>query len=126
MSQPAVHRVALATVLLTLLLPAGASAQSITEFHAGITPGIPPGPLAATPIGIAAGPDGNLWFTEFNAARVGRITPAGVITEYSAGISAHSEPLGITAGPDGNMWFTELDGQVGTITPAGLVHEIPV
>ena len=59
----------------------------------------------SSPSGIAAGPDGNLWFTE-PAAQIGRITPAGAITEYPA---AHSlqRPRGIAAGPDGNMWFTE-------------------
>ena len=33
------------------------------------------------PSGIAAGPDGNLWFTENYGDRVGKITPAGVVTE---------------------------------------------
>ena len=46
---------------------------------------------ASRPYGIAAGPDGNLWFTEGyyqqylaerSASRIGRITTAGVITEY--------------------------------------------
>ena len=31
---------------------------------------------------IAAGPDGNLWFTEFDNNKIGRITTAGVITEF--------------------------------------------
>src|SRR5439155_25862858 len=31
---------------------------------------------------IAAGPDGNLWFTEPAPNRIGRITPAGVVTEF--------------------------------------------
>src|SRR5215467_11039189 len=33
------------------------------------------------PFGITVGPDGNLWFTESNANRIGRISPAGTITE---------------------------------------------
>ena len=33
------------------------------------------------PSGITAGPDGNLWFTEA-AATIGRITPAGTVTEF--------------------------------------------
>ncbi|HEX2714527.1 MAG TPA: hypothetical protein VHM88_20220, partial [Candidatus Acidoferrales bacterium] len=37
--------------------------------------------VPATPDSIAAGPDGNLWFTEL-ASYVGRITTSGVITEY--------------------------------------------
>jgi len=32
--------------------------------------------------GITAGPDGALWFCETNADVVGRITTAGVITQY--------------------------------------------
>jgi hypothetical protein len=50
-----------------------------------------------------------MWFTEYND-RIGRITHAGVISEFSAGITAGSNPHGITAGPDGNLWFTELNG----------------
>jgi streptogramin lyase len=32
------------------------------------------------PFGIAAGPDGNLWFTEYSGNKIGRITTAGVVT----------------------------------------------
>src|SRR5207248_6214937 len=39
--------------------------------------------LAGTPRGIAAGPDGALWFTESDAHRIGRITTAGAISEFS-------------------------------------------
>ncbi len=63
-----------------------------------------------TPTGIAAGPDGNLWFTESDGNRIGRITPGGTITEFARGISAKSRPFGIAAGPDGNVWFTEFSG----------------
>jgi virginiamycin B lyase len=38
---------------------------------------------ASVPQGIAAGPDGALWFTERFANKVGRITTTGVITEYA-------------------------------------------
>ena len=44
------------------------------------------------PDGIAAGPDGNLWFTEIDGNRIGRITPTGVVTEFSAGITAGAGP----------------------------------
>ena len=44
-------------------------------------------------IDITAGPDGNLWFTEFDGNRIGRITPLGVVTEFSAGISAGADPV---------------------------------
>ncbi len=32
--------------------------------------------------GIAAGPDGNVWFTEGVGNKIGRITPAGDVTEF--------------------------------------------
>jgi streptogramin lyase len=79
---------------------------------------------------ITAGPDGNLWFTEPwgpGPYRIGRITPAGAVTEFQAGLSARRFPRGITAGPDGNLWFIQGPGHIGTsdwigrITPAGVV-----
>src|SRR5262249_60274179 len=52
------------------------------------------------PLGIVTGCDGNLWFTEGNdPGRIGRITPGGVITEFTAGLSENSFPVGIAAGP---------------------------
>ena len=77
------------------------------------SPSSPPTSRADShPASIAAGPDGNLWFTEITIGnRIGRITPAGVVTEFTAGITADSRPLGITAGPDGNLWFTEYGGE---------------
>ena len=61
-------------------------------------------------------PDGNLWFTEFIANKIGRITPTGTITEFNVPTSS-SDPIGITAGPDGNLWFTERSGnKLGRVT----------
>jgi streptogramin lyase len=74
---------------------------------------------------IAAGSDGNLWFTLeeiFAPNSIGRITPAGVITNFP--LTSGVGPGDITAGPDGNVWFTELSvSKVGRITPAGVVTE---
>ncbi len=98
--------------------PAGAVDLCITEFSAGITPG-------ASPIGITAGPDGNLWFTEYGANQIGRITPDGDVTEFAIP-TAGSEVQMITAGPDGNLWFTEFGAnKIGRITPDGEVTEFP-
>jgi streptogramin lyase len=60
--------------------------------------------------GIAAAADGNLWFSDGNHDAVGRITPGGVVTEFTSGITTGAEPDGIAAGPDGNLWFTEHAG----------------
>src|SRR5664279_1935753 len=77
------------------------------------------------PQGITGGPDGNLWFTEYQANQIGRITPAGVITEFPIPTES-SGPWGIVAGADGNLWFTERRGHnIGRITPTGVVTEFP-
>src|SRR5262249_20087021 len=36
----------------------------------------------SNPTVITAGPDGNLWFTETSANKIGRITPGGMITKF--------------------------------------------
>jgi virginiamycin B lyase len=73
---------------------------------------------SSVPVGIVAGPDGNLWFTEHFGNKIGRITTGGSITEFAIP-TASSFPVGIVTGPDGNMWFTEAEGnKIGRITVA--------
>jgi streptogramin lyase len=77
----------------------------------------------SAPAYITLGSDGNLWFTEENANKIGRITTTGVVTEFPVP-TASSQPHNIVAGPDGNLWFTEQTGnKVGKITTAGVVTE---
>ena len=97
-----------------VLFGAETTARAVTEF---------PIPTASSfPEGITAGPDGALWFTEFGADKIGRITTGGIITEFPLSLGA--APLGITAGPDGNLWFTEAGSdRIGRITPAGVITE---
>jgi streptogramin lyase len=73
----------------------------------------------AGPYGISAGPDGNLWFTEFLANKIGMINPAThAIGEFPIP-SASPRPQGISAGPDGNLWFAQQSaGAIGMINPA--------
>ena len=61
------------------------------------------------PQGIAAGPDGALWFTEYEVSKIGRRTTSGVYTGYPVPPPG-GNPFGITAGPDGALWFTEYYG----------------
>jgi streptogramin lyase len=50
--------------------------------------------------------------------------PLGLVTEFSQGITDHSEPYAIVAGPDGNLWFTSpRSDRIGRITPRGAVTE---
>src|SRR5882672_6968588 len=72
------------------------------------------------------GPDGNLWFTEHDAHKIGKVTPMGEITEFS--IPSGNSPGRIATGADGNLWFTEAGSanSIGRITPLGQVSEYPV
>ena len=92
------------------------------------TPTLTEFPLPATevgPMGITAGPDGNLWFTG-QADMIGRMTLDGVVTEFPTP-KANSSPGSITAGPDGNVWFVEKVGMnIGRITPGGKITEFPL
>src|SRR5438132_1619158 len=94
---PARAAAGLVILVAVLILPGGnalAAVGDITEY---------PIPTASSdPIGIAAGPDGNLWFTEYNGNNVARVTTSGVFTEYPIP-TATSTPWGIAAGPDGNL-----------------------
>jgi virginiamycin B lyase len=75
--------------------------------------------------GIAAGPDGNLWVTRLGS--IGRITTAGVMTEFRLPASCCNIPFAVAAGPDGNIWFTEEAGnKIGRITTRGVITEFSV
>jgi virginiamycin B lyase len=89
----------------------------------------PNGP-AAGQFGVAAGPDGATWFTEkSNPGRVGRITPAGQVTELTGGSTpgfiANLSPTGVVTGPDNHIWFTQsaAPGAVGHVNGDGTVTE---
>jgi sugar lactone lactonase YvrE len=72
----------------------------------------------AFPGNIVSGPDGNLWYVD-EAAHLGKVTTAGVITLYPA-----TDPSGLAVGPDGNLWVTEFSGmKVDVYSTAGaLLH----
>jgi virginiamycin B lyase len=71
------------------------------------------------PFAIAAGLDGDIWFTE--SSKIGRYNPRALVTPFT---EYPASAVGICAGPDGNMWFTDTSGNhvskitsTGTITP---------
>ena len=71
---------------------------------------------------ITTGSDGNMWFTEQAVDKFGRITPDGVITEFT-GVSA---PTSIAAGPDGNLWIASaFTPQVARVTPTLAITIFP-
>jgi hypothetical protein len=75
------------------------------------------------PYGIAAGPDGNVWFTDDGyygegPSAIGQISPTThAITEFPVSPYPIGAPDGIATGPDGNLWFTNFNGAIGTINP---------
>ena len=89
--------------LIALAIVGGAStwAAAASRFAEYLIP-----TASSYPDGIAAGPDGNLWFTESAVNKIGRITTGGIITEFLVP-TASSVPIGITTGPDPQLWPQE-------------------
>lgn len=115
-----------------LIATVAASPAAAAPAHGGAPVGlIKEIPLHGNAGDIAAGPEGNLWFTQNMPARapaIGRITPKGKVTKFRQGLSGAAQPLDITAGPDGNLWFTydpgirsTTGGGIGRVTPAGRI-----
>jgi streptogramin lyase len=117
--------------------PAGALAgpgAAITEFPINI--------FGSDPLGIATGPDGNLWIADSNdnpqfssprspdpndRRKVEKMTTTGVVTGFSvlAG-GCCADPSSMVQGPDGAMWFTESTlgaNAIGKVTTGGRVDE---
>lgn len=104
---------AIASLTLAVASPA-AAAPTITEF---------PIPTAASqPEDIVLGPDGNLWFTEKVANKIGRVIPSDppVIEDFPLP-TGFTSPFNITVGPDGEIWATAqgpTNGGVVRMNPA--------
>jgi streptogramin lyase len=94
-----------------------AECQTIREF---------PLPADSSPTQIVAGPDGNFWFTEQMANRIGIISPDGRSLVERPLPTPSAAPNGITVGPDGNLWFVEgAARQIGRMKMDGSVVEFP-
>lgn len=78
--------------------------------------------------GIVVGADSNIWFTEARANKIGRITTAGAITEFSIP-TATANAYYLTAAPDGTVWFAEDQSsanRIGVVKTDGAIQELPV
>lgn len=76
------------------------------------------------PYQIVEGPDNNLWFTESNTKKIGKMDKAGNFTEYPTSGTLSANPNYITVGPDNNLWFTLTSAhKIGKITTGGMVTE---
>jgi streptogramin lyase len=78
---------------------------------------------------IVAADNGDLYFSERGGEKkaghegaLAQITPAGVITQFTAGLTEANTPWAIAVGPDGDIWFTELgEAKIGRLTiPPGI------
>jgi streptogramin lyase len=81
---------------------------------------------SSRPYAIVTGGDGNLWFTDTAKPAIGRITPSGMVTEFTSGLSAGDVPAGLTVDPDGSLYFVS-SGQgpyVGHVDQFGTITEI--
>jgi streptogramin lyase len=104
----------------------GNSIRSMTTAGADLKDHAPP-TLAAGLFGLALGPDGNLWFTETTASKVGFIVPSNGTFGPEFILTGGAQPTHITAGPDGNIWFSEGAGnRIGRVTPGGKVSEASI
>jgi sugar lactone lactonase YvrE len=91
--------------------------------------------------GIAAGPDGNLYVTDYNSSYsyIRKITPGGVVTTIAGGSWGHADGTGgaarfstlngIAAGPDGNLYVADYSSSysysyIRRITSAGVVRTV--
>jgi virginiamycin B lyase len=94
--------------------------QGVTTFYS-----LPEDPLSGIG-GLAAGSDGNLWYTD--GAHVGRVSPAGFVTifHFPADFpSVEGIPTPLIAGPDGNLWALDLiPGTLWRITPRGSIMHV--
>jgi hypothetical protein len=74
-------------------------------------------------LGIALGPDGNLWFTGAATGTMATINPTTHAFTYYSTPYPSSEFGYMAAGPDGNVWFTDsTTDSIGVVPvkPAGL------
>ncbi|MHB8571654.1 MAG: Vgb family protein [Candidatus Dormibacteria bacterium] len=79
----------------------------------------------ASPFAVAVDSQGNCWFTETGAGKIGKIDLFGTLTEYSL-FDPNAAPHGIAIEKraDGDrVWFSEtVDNQLGVLIPHGNAH----
>ena len=96
-----------ATGLLSLPGSTGTALAAIASPAAPLTGHIDEFPVTAAsadPLGITAGPDGNLWFADGNTTtgRIGRVSPTGTMSMFPVPTPA-GLPLDIVAGAQASL-----------------------
>ncbi|GJL79085.1 MAG: virginiamycin B lyase [Nitrospinaceae bacterium] len=115
-------------MLFAAVFLAGSLAQAVT-IHEYVTP-----TPDSSPAGLAFDGEGNLWFTEINGNKIGKIDPAEAKPGTSQGVvefdlpNANSQPNGIIVAQNGMVWFSEMSGnRIGRLDPAtGKIKEYAI
>src|SRR5439155_923476 len=73
---------------------------------------------------ITPGPDGNIWFTDYNPGNgmsyLDAITTAGVtVQHYALPTTEDTNFTGLVTGPDGKLWIAEFDGHILRMNTSG-------
>jgi virginiamycin B lyase len=98
-----------------LWISVSAYGEVVLEYH---TP-----TLDSSPADLAFDAQGNLWFTELNANRIGKLDPAKAKSLTSEGITEYelpnpnSKPHFLTIAKNGMIWFTEGANRIGSLDP---------
>ena len=87
-------------------------------------------PVQSYPIALTLGREGDMWFTDAGRNQegenlIGKVTPAGRITEYPVpSVSGLWSLNAIAIGGEGDIWFTLGDG-IWRISPSGALLGVP-
>jgi virginiamycin B lyase len=113
------------SLALTLGFPrvtAAASTMKAVEYPVPVSTG--------SILDLTAGPDGAVWFTEKQAATIGRISSRGVVhlQPLPSPMPGYPPPqvIGITTGSDGALWFASAAPYAGRLTTAGAFSWFPM
>lgn len=84
----------------------------------------------SSPADLAFDAKGNLWFTEINGNKIGKLVPSEAKPGTANGIAEYplpnpdSKPHYIIVARNGIVWFTEMAGRLGRLDPAtGIIKE---
>ena len=87
----------------------------------------------SSPADLAFDAQGNLWFTELNANRIGMLDPTKAKSLTSQGITEYelpnpnSKPHFLTIAKNGMIWFTEGANRIGSLDPkTGAIKEYDI
>ena len=88
----------------------------------------------SSPAGLAFDAQGNLWFTEINANKIGKLDPSRANAGTSEGIvefdlpNPNSQPNDIIVARNGMVWFSEMGGnRIGRLDPStGKIKEYAI